>query len=216
MSGGAEANFELGWSVNLDSHVSLLKTTHAHAKSTQTKPLYVFVSSLAIYGGPKCLPESYVVPADTPPLPQTSYGIQKHIMEMYVYDYGRKGYLDTRAVRLPTVAIRSGAVSHPYLKILIVSEVVGVDVKPSSAASSFISGLIREPLQGQRATCPIADSEEDEVMDKMPFYVSRSKTVTRNIAWAMCMPESNFVQGQGRTINIPGIKITPRQIVQAL
>jgi len=62
MSGGAEANFELGWAVNVDSNVNLLKATHAHAKEKGTKPVYVFVSSLAVYGGPKCLPESYVVP----------------------------------------------------------------------------------------------------------------------------------------------------------
>jgi nucleoside-diphosphate-sugar epimerase len=112
MSGGSEANFDLGWNVNFNSHVSLLQHTHAHAKEINTKPLYVFVSSLAVYGGPKCLPESYVVPADTPALPQTSYGIQKFCMEMYVYDYGRKGYLDSRSVRLPTVAVRTGAVGR--------------------------------------------------------------------------------------------------------
>ena len=91
MSGGSEANFELGWAVNVDSHVTLLKATHAHAKKQNSKPLYVFVSSLAVYGGPKCLPESYVKPQDTPVVPQTSYGVQKHIIELYAYDYGRKG-----------------------------------------------------------------------------------------------------------------------------
>lgn len=132
----------------------------------------------------------------TPILAQSSYGIQKQIMELYVYDYGRKGYLDTRSVRLPTVAVRSGA--------------------PSSAASSFISGLIREPLQGQQAICPIASSINDSSLDSMPFYVSRTKTVVRNIAYALFMPESKFKKGEGRSVNLPGIKITPRQILEAL
>lgn len=196
MSGGAEANFELGWAVNVDSNVNLLKATHEHAKEKNIKPVYVFVSSLAVYGGPKCLPESYVVPQDTPVLAQSSYGVQKQISELYVYDYGRKGYLDTRSVRLPTVAVRTGA--------------------PSSAASSFISGLIREPLQGEPSVCPIADSEDDEILDTMAVYLSKTSTVVRNIAYALCMPESKFKPGMGRSINLPGIKITPRNILEAL
>lgn len=65
MSGGSEANFPLGYAVNVDSHINLLKASHAHAEkhfSSGPKPRYVFVSSLAVYGGPKARPESYVVP----------------------------------------------------------------------------------------------------------------------------------------------------------
>lgn len=62
MSGGSEANFELGYAVNVDSHLNLLKATHAHATATKQKPLYVFVSSLAVYGGPKCTPSDRVIP----------------------------------------------------------------------------------------------------------------------------------------------------------
>lgn len=133
MSGGAEANFPLGYSVNVDSHVNLLKVAHKHAQQhfPDRKPIYVFVSSLAVYGGPKARPESYVKPeyvlclgreaapagtstltseSETPALAETSYGCQKQIIELYTYDYGRKGFLETRSCRLPTVAIRSGAV----------------------------------------------------------------------------------------------------------
>ncbi|KIR55878.1 NAD-dependent epimerase/dehydratase [Cryptococcus gattii Ru294] len=199
MSGGAEANFALGYAVNVDSNLNLLKSMYNHSLSLPAnapRPVYVFVSSLAVYGGPKCKPTDYVVPKDTPIIPGSSYGVQKTIIELYAYDYGRKGYLDTRSVRLPTVAIRPGA--------------------PSSAASSFISGLIREPLQGMEAICPIAESIDDPALDNMPFWCSRTKTVVRNIAYAMCMPESNFKEGEGRSINIPGIKISPRQIIDAL
>jgi nucleoside-diphosphate-sugar epimerase len=95
MSGGSEANFELGYAVNVDSHVALLKATHAHASATgqmgPTKPVYVFISSLAIYGGPKCKPTDYVKAENTPLLPGTSYGVEKNIIELYAYDFGRKG-----------------------------------------------------------------------------------------------------------------------------
>jgi len=195
MSGGSEQNFELGYAVNVDSHLNLLKVTRAQSEG-KPKPVYVFVSSLAVYGGPKCTPESFVVPKDTPVLAGSSYGVEKQIMELYVYDYGRKGYLDTRSVRLPTVAVRSGA--------------------PSTAASSFISGLIREPLQGIVSECPIAESLEDPILDNMPVYISRTKTVIRNIAYAICMPASHIQAGQSRSINLPGIKVTPRQIIEAL
>ena len=66
MSGGSESNFELGYAVNVDSHLNLLKATRATAKQGQV-PVYVFVSSLAVYGGPKCTPESYVLPASVYP-----------------------------------------------------------------------------------------------------------------------------------------------------
>jgi len=90
MSGGSESNFELGYAVNVDSHLNLLKATYASVRGEYV-PVYVFVSSLAVYGGPKCTPESHVVPADTPVLAGSSYGVEKQIMELYVYDYGRKG-----------------------------------------------------------------------------------------------------------------------------
>ncbi|ORX36914.1 hypothetical protein BD324DRAFT_591288 [Kockovaella imperatae] len=198
MSGGAEANFDLGYAVNVDSNLNLLKQAHSHANEHAFKPTYVFVSSLAVYGGPKAVPESRVIPQDTPVIAKTSYGIQKQIMEMYVYDYGRKGYLDTRSIRLPSVTIRPGA--------------------PSTAASSFLSGIVREPLQGVESICPIASSIDDPILDSMPWYCTRTKTLVRNVAYAMCMPETEFkkYEGLGRSINLPGIKVMPRQMIDAL
>lgn len=92
----------------------------------------------------------------------------------------------------------------------------GLTPQPSSAASSFISGLIREPLQGQPSVCPIADSPDDSILDTLAFYVSRTKTVVRNIAYALCLDDGGFKARGSRTINLPGIRITPRQILQAL
>jgi hypothetical protein len=90
------------------------------------------------------------------------------------------------------------------------------DSQPSSAASSFISGLIREPLSGEKSECPIADSVDDPILDNLPVYLSRTKTVVRNIAYALCLDEERMKQRKNRTFNLPGITITPRQILTAL
>ena len=107
-----------------------------------------------------------------------------------------QGYIDARSVRLPTVAIRSGA--------------------PSSAASSFISGLIREPLSGEVSECPIASGPDDPILDNLPVYLARTKTVVRNILFALALPQDKFAKRLSRTFNLPGITITPRQILEAL
>lgn len=163
--------------------------------------------------------------SETPLVPETSYGVAKSVIELITYDYSRKGeckypdrlfhsalplifqtplpgYLNGRTVRLPTVCVRTGA--------------------PSSAASSFISGLIREPLQGQPSVCPIASSANDPILEDMPIYVTRSKTVVQNILYAMALDEERMLKvggkgvGRLRTINLPGIKITTNDILAAL
>ncbi|WWC89604.1 uncharacterized protein L201_004529 [Kwoniella dendrophila CBS 6074] len=199
MSGGSEQNFDLGYSVNLDSHRSLLKATHQHAELTlkpeQPRPIYVFASSLAVYG--QVTPKSIVNPKTKPVIPESSYGVQKHAIEMIVYDYGRKGYLDTRTVRLVTVTVRPG--------------------EPSSAASSYISGMIREPLQGKESLCPIANSLEDKELDYYLTWVGKTKTVIRNILFAAILDGKKLVEiVPERIVNLPGIQITPRQIIETL
>src|SRR5579875_2641392 len=116
VSAGAEADTDLGYRVNLDG----------------TCPRVVFASSLAVYGG--ALPPQ--VGEDTPLLPQSSYGAQKAIGELLVNDYTRKGFIDGRALRLPTVVVRPG--------------------RPNQAASAFASSMIRDPLTGYEAVCPVA------------------------------------------------------------
>lgn len=112
-----------------------------------------------------------------------------------MYDYTRKGYLDGRILRLPTVAIRAGA--------------------PSSAASSFISGLIREPLSGKRSLCPVADGPDDPNLTKFPVYLSRVSTIIHNFIYAASLPSSVFSK-HSRTVNLPGITTTPAGILAAL
>src|SRR4030095_7423607 len=128
VSGEAEANTDLGYRVNLDGPRAVLDACRALG----TSPRLVFASSLAVYGG--ALPPA--VGDDTALTPQTSYGAQKAIGELLVNDYSRKSFVDGRAVRLPTVVGRPG--------------------RPNRAASTFASSMIREPLAGQDAICPVS------------------------------------------------------------
>jgi D-erythronate 2-dehydrogenase len=131
VSGECEADFDLGMRSNLDTTRALLEACRALG----TQPVFVFASSLAVFGNPPghSLPE--LIEDHTLPTPQSSYGIQKFIGEQLVADYARKGFVRGRSVRLMTVSVRPG--------------------KPNGAASSFLSGMIREPLAGVRAQVPV-------------------------------------------------------------
>ena len=178
VSGQAEAEFDVGMRVNLDATRALLERCRRLAKP----PKFVFASSLAVFGGP--LPDP--VPDDAPVMPQTSYGAQKAIGEFLVYDMTRKGYLDGRSLRLPTITVRPG--------------------KPNKAASSFASGIIREPLSGVDAICPVAPSTQ--------VWVSSPRTVIANLIVGHEAPASSFALT--RSINVPGIHVGVGEMVAAL
>ena len=125
VSGECEADFDLGMRSNLDSTRALLDALRAAGN----KPLLLFSSSVAVYGPDPAHPLPDVVTDDTFTTPQTSYGSQKLMCEYLVADYSRKGYIDGRSARLMTVSVRPG--------------------KPNGAASSFFSGILREPLAGE-------------------------------------------------------------------
>jgi len=131
VSGEAETNFEKGYHVNLDGTRALLEAIRAAAY----KPKVVFTSSIAVYGAP--FPPAGI-PDDFHLTPLTSYGTQKAISELLLADYNRRGILDGVGIRLPTICVRPG--------------------KPNKAASGFFSGIIREPLAGQEAVLPVADT----------------------------------------------------------
>src|SRR5207302_7575062 len=128
VSGMAEADFDIGLRINIDASRALLDVCRARGH----QPRVVFTSSVAVYGGD--LPA--VVLDTTAVNPQSSYGTQKAIAELLVNDFSRRGFVDGRVLRLPTVSVRSG--------------------RPNAAASSFASGIIREPLNGEDAICPVA------------------------------------------------------------
>ncbi len=133
VSGEAELDFEKGYRVNLEGMQHLLETIRQTGDGYH--PKMVFTSSIAVYGAP--FPPAGI-PDDFHLTPLTSYGTQKAICELLLADYVRKGFLDGVGIRLPTICVRPG--------------------KPNKAASGFFSGIIREPLAGQDAILPVADS----------------------------------------------------------
>jgi D-erythronate 2-dehydrogenase len=131
VSGEAETDFEKGYRVNLDGTRALLEAVRALKGS---KPKFVFTSSIAVFGAP--FPDA--IPDEFHLTPLTSYGTQKAMSELLLADYTRRGFLDGVGIRLPTICVRPG--------------------KPNKAASGFFSGIIREPLAGQEALLPVADT----------------------------------------------------------
>jgi nucleoside-diphosphate-sugar epimerase len=132
VSGEAETDFEKGYRVNLDGSRALLEAIRTTGDSY--RPTLVFTSSLAVFGAP--FPDA--IPDDFHLTPLTSYGTQKAIVELLLADYTRRGFLEGVGVRLPSIVVRPG--------------------KPNKAASGFFSSIIREPLAGQEAILPVADS----------------------------------------------------------
>jgi D-erythronate 2-dehydrogenase len=132
VSGEAELDFDKGYRVNLDGTRALLEAIRQAGGGY--KPKVVFTSSIAVFGAP--FPEA--IPDDFHLTPLTSYGTQKAMCELMLADYTRRGFLDGVGIRLPSIVVRPG--------------------KPNKAASGFFSGIIREPLAGQEAVLPVAET----------------------------------------------------------
>jgi len=178
VSGQAEADFDLGMRINLDAARLLLEA----CRSAGHKPKIVFTSSVAVYGG--TLPEMVL---DTTALnPQSSYGAQKAICELLLNDYTRKGFVDGRVLRLPTISVRPGA--------------------PNKAASSFASGIIREPLNGKPSICPV--SPDLRIWLLSPRYAIESLIAGHDL--------HSSVLGLNKSINLPGISVTVGQMIESL
>ncbi len=182
VSGAAEADFDLGMRVNLQGMELLLARLRRNAAGGAKPARLVYTSSVAAFGGdlPAVLDDSTIAN------PQTSYGAQKVIGEYLLTDYSRKGFLDGRSLRLPTIVVRAG--------------------KPNAAASSFASGIIREPLNGVVSECPVAP-------ETGVWLLSPGKVVEAFIhAWELA-PEA---WGTQRWLNLPGITASVAQMVEAL
>ncbi|MGO1345081.1 MULTISPECIES: D-erythronate dehydrogenase [Chromohalobacter] len=178
VSSQAEADFELGMRVNLEATQALLDACRAHPRRLR----FLFASSLAVFGPGLEQP----VPEVVGPQPRSSYGAQKAIGELLVNDYSRRGFIDGRVCRLPTIVARPG--------------------KSNQAASSFASSIIREPLAGQRAVCPV-DPE-------LPLWLSSPRAVVGNLRHALQLDGDAL--GEWRTLNLPGITVTVTQLLDAL
>ena len=178
VSGEAEADTDLGYRVNLDGARAVLEACRALG----TCPRLVFASSLAVYGG--ALPPA--VGDDTALTPETSYGTQKAIGEVLVNDYSRKECVDGRAVRLPTVVVRLG--------------------RPNRAASTFASSIIREPLSGREAVCPVSP---DTVM-----ALASPRRVVDALLRAHDLPAADFATS--RSLQLPGFSVAVGEMVAAV
>jgi D-erythronate 2-dehydrogenase len=178
VSGEAEADIDLGYRVNLDGTRAVLDACRALG----TAPKVIFASSLAVYGG--ALPPE--VGDDTALTPQTSYGTQKALGELLVNDYSRKGFVDGRALRLPTVVVRPG--------------------RPNRAASTFASSIIREPLTGRDAVCPVSP---DTVM-----ALASPRRIVAGLVHALDLPGEAF--GASRSLQLPGFSVSVGHMAAAL
>ncbi|WP_417241344.1 D-erythronate dehydrogenase [Celeribacter sp.] len=178
VSGQAEEEFDLGYAINMFGTMNVLE----RVRELGTKATVVFTSSIAVFGGDVPDPitdNSYLNP-------QTSYGGQKAAGELMINDYSRKGFVDGRALRLPTISVRPG--------------------KPNRAASGFMSSIFREPLQGQEATCPVS-------RDFPHYYLSPRKCIENLIKGAEIPAER---LGQNRAMTMPGRTWTIGQMIDAM
>jgi nucleoside-diphosphate-sugar epimerase len=182
VSGGAEQNFELGMKVNFDATRDLLEA----CRLTGQRPKFIFASSIAVYGAhfPDELPDP--VTDDTPPSPRISYGAQKLIGEVLLDDYTRRGYLDGRALRLPTVMVRPGSAN--------------------TAVSGWASAIIREPLAGRDYVCPVAPHTRMACIS-----LGRVVAALKQIAE---LPSEKL--GARRTVLLSGISVSAQQMWDAV
>ena len=178
VSGAAEADFDLGMRVNLDGTRYLLEACRRLA----TPPRLVFASSVAVFGGD--MPRT--IRDDSALTPLTSYGTQKAAAELLVNDYSRKGFIDGRALRLPTIVVRPG--------------------KANKAASSFASGIIREPLTGKESICPVGP--------EATMWILSPRRVVEAFLRANDLPASAL--GVSRSITLPGLSVSVEEMIEAL
>ncbi|MBK0391327.1 D-erythronate dehydrogenase [Ramlibacter algicola] len=182
VSGECEADFDLGMRSNFAATHALLEACRALG----TKPTVVFSSSVAVFGKRPGFAMPDPIEDDTLPTPQSSYGSQKAIGEAMMADYGRKGFIRARTVRLMTVSVRPG--------------------RPNGAASSFFSGMIREPLAGVRAQVPVPPETEHPIL-------SPSRTIASLIR---CAEATDAEWGPLTGLNLPALRCTVREMAQAL
>ncbi|WP_332700561.1 D-erythronate dehydrogenase [Devosia sp.] len=182
VSGEAEADFEKGYRINLDGTRHLLEAIRLAGQAAPYQPWLVFTSSIAVFGEP--LPA--VIGDSHEHTPLTSYGTQKAICELLLADYSRRGFLDGIGIRLPTIVVRPG--------------------KPNKAASGFFSGIIREPLAGQEALLPVADT--------VRHWFASPRAAVGFLMHAASMDTG--LLGNQRNLTMPGLAATVAEQIAAL
>ena len=184
VSGEAESNFDAGWQVNMFTmwhYLEALKALHIESNQAYV-PKIIFTSSIAVFGGP--FPEQ--IDDTFLSAPQTSYGAQKASCELLLSDFSRKGFVDGISLRLPTICVRPG--------------------KANLAASSFFSGIIREPLNGQKAILPVDES--------VRHWHASPRAAAGFLRHAATL-DSGLLENR-RALNLPGVSCTVAEQIEAL
>ena len=182
VSGDAEANFEKGYRINFNGTWALFEAIRQEGEKSPYMPRFVFASTLAVFGPP--FPDPIADSFAT--TPTSSYGTQKAMTELLLADYSRKGFLDGVGVRLPTICIRPG--------------------KPNKAASSFFSGILREPLAGQQASLPVGD--------EVRHWFASPRAAVGFFIHAATVDTSQL--GVRRSMTMPGVSATVGEEIEAL
>ncbi|MEX2595247.1 MAG: D-erythronate dehydrogenase [Anditalea sp.] len=178
VSGEAEKNFDVGMKINFHASLQILEL----CRKLAIHPRIVFSSSCGVFGGDV----SKVISDETGPKPRSSYGTQKAMVELLMNDYSRRGFIDARSLRLPTITVRPG--------------------KPNAATSSFLSAIIREPLHGKSASYPVPS--------ETAFWIQSPKRVIQNFIHAANIDEK--VLGDDRVINLPGLTASVQEMIKSL
>lgn len=184
VSGEAETNFDLGWSVNMTAFANFLETFRAEVEASNGTyhPKIIFTSSIAVFGAP--FPEK--IGDEFFHAPQTSYGAQKGMSELMLTDYIRKGFFDGLSIRLPTICVRPG--------------------KANLAASSFFSGIIREPLNGVEAKLPVSDT--------VRHWHASPRSAAGFLRHAATLDQAQLENRPA--LNMPGVSCTVAEQIEAL
>ena len=178
VSGEAEKKLDVGMKINFHASLQLIEL----CRKLAFHPRIVFASSCAVFGGDV----SKVIIDETSPKPRSSYGTQKAMVELLMNDYSRKGFIDGRSLRLPTIAVRPG--------------------KPNAATSSFVSSIIREPLHGKSASYPVPSESK--------VWIQSPKRVIQNFIHAANIEEK--ILGDDRIINLPGLTVSIQELINSL
>lgn len=181
MSAGSEANFELSLRVNLDS----VRLMADHLRRSNPGVRVVYASSQAVFGQP--LPQGRLTD-DVTPTPEGTYGAHKLMNEIYLNELHRRGFLDVFTVRFPTISVRPG--------------------KPTAAASSFLSGIIREPMNGEACVVPVRDRA-------FRSFMASPRTIAENLVRVLRL-DSTALPPHIRTIQFPGVSVSVQELLDAL
>jgi nucleoside-diphosphate-sugar epimerase len=178
VSGQAEQDFDLGMRINFDATRAVLERIRALGSGVK----FVMTSSVAVFGGalPATVDDAQVW------APQSSYGTEKALADLLLADYSRRGFVDGRSLRMPTIVVRPG--------------------KPNRAASSFASGIIREPVNGVDAVCPVAP-------ETLLWLMSPGLAI-ENLLHGYELPKEKLTAGG--VMNMPGLSISVADMITAL